>query len=298
MKSPPSKRKAKVTQSGEASPKTVYIPYSLAFSQLVKRLGETTAEEIAAWVFMTPKDGGIAAYLNANEIDPPPQFFFGNHIGEHKYLSWCYRFWFKADDIATFEPDNRFITGKMLLERWAQQKDIPAADRIRIASEESCLMPFHPTLGLTQATYSDDADYAPLEEGLFSLTEVEAYEHERFGVVLGKNADAAMSPVTSEAANAEKVQAAHNEAVGVTTSLGTTNVVYWRVVLYSNIKKIDEHKKSSVRETIKYLRQLKDERLLDKGDIDKLVWIDDMGNENTVQKKTVSTATSTARNQP
>ena len=66
---------------------------------------------------------------------------------------------------------------------------------------------------------------------------------------------------------------------GGDTSLNTANLVYWRVILYSNIKKIDEHKKANVRGIIKYLRGLKDKRILNKGGHEELLWIDDNNNE-------------------
>lgn len=140
------------------------------------------------------KRHNLVAFTDANELDPPPRFFFGNYAGKRDYLPLLYRYWFKADDIAKFEPGDRYITGEMLLKRWAARNVIPPAERIRIATSESRLMPLHPTLGLTQATFSDDADYAPLEDGLFSLTEVKAYEREEFGGELdatGESSDAA-----------------------------------------------------------------------------------------------------------
>lgn len=82
------------------------------------------------------------------------------------------------------------------------------------------------------------------------------------------------------------------------TPLDATGKVYWRVVLFSNIKKIDEHKRTNVRGIIKYLRGLGDKRLPDKGTRDELFWIDDYGSEQKVIKKTVSTASSLARNHP
>lgn len=106
---------------------------------------------------------------------------------------------------------------------------------------------------------------------------------------------------TTEAA-APAAPAAKGETVPI-ASLGSDNDkkqdatgrCYWRAILNSNIKKIDKPKKAAVREIIKYLRELKDTRLPNRGKIDELVWIDDMGNEQCVQKKTVSTAASKAR---
>lgn len=123
----------------------------------------------------------LYAYLHARELNPPPQFFFGNHGDEHDYLPLLYQLYFKIDDVAQFEPSERFITGRALLGRWANQTEIPPTDRIRIATQESRLNPFHPILGLTQATAPNDPFYAQLEDGLVSLAEVRVYEREEFG---------------------------------------------------------------------------------------------------------------------
>jgi hypothetical protein len=83
----------------------------------------------------------------------------------------------------------------------------------------------------------------------------------------------------------------------ISNELDTNNMVYWRIVLYSNIKKIDEHKKASCREVIQYLRKLNDPRIPDKGNVDELLWIDDYRAQQSTSKKTVSNAISDARKQ-
>lgn len=79
---------------------------------------------------------------------------------------------------------------------------------------------------------------------------------------------------------------------------GTANKVYWRVILNLNIKEIDGNKKANVRKIIKYLRGLGDKRLPNKGSTDELFWINDMGTERSVGKKTVNNAASHARKLP
>jgi len=83
-----------------------------------------------------------------------------------------------------------------------------------------------------------------------------------------------------------------------TPPIDTSNLVYWRTVLYARIKVIDSNGKATVRKVIKYLRSLNDERIPNKGGTDELIWIDDNENEQKVMKKTVSTAISTARKLP
>jgi len=62
------------TPLAEPAPAYRYVAYPKAMHQLAARLG-ATPEELAAWIWSGPKDGGIAAYMNANELDPPPRFF-------------------------------------------------------------------------------------------------------------------------------------------------------------------------------------------------------------------------------
>ena len=99
--------------------------------------------------------------------------------------------------------------------------------------------------------------------------------------------------------------ATKGEAGTVTSQSGDSNKqtdianqVYWRAVLQSHIKQIDEYRKANVRKIIKYLRKLEDKRLPNEGKLDELTWIDDIGNKQYVAKKTVSNAASTARNLP
>ena len=52
-----------------------YVAYPKAIHRLSERLN-ATPEELAAWVWVGPKDGGLSAYLNVNELDPPPRFHY------------------------------------------------------------------------------------------------------------------------------------------------------------------------------------------------------------------------------
>ena len=90
-----------------------YIAYPKAMGLLAKRLG-ATPEELAAWVFYGREIGGLAAFLNGNELDPPPPFGYclcvnaGNYSDYISPLMGC---WFREDEIAQFEPAERYITG-------------------------------------------------------------------------------------------------------------------------------------------------------------------------------------------
>lgn len=158
-----------------------YIAYPKAMKRLAERL-KATPEEIAAWIFMGPKNGGLTAYLNANELDPPPQFYYGiGSADDFDYLSPLMACWFREDDIANFEPANRYITGKVLIARWSTQPGIQPEAFIRAKITESRLMDIHPICGCTQGTFPQDASYPPMTSGLFVLSHVEKIEAEDFG---------------------------------------------------------------------------------------------------------------------
>ncbi len=164
-------------------PSARYMAYPKAMHQLTTRLG-ATPEELAAWIWNGPKDGGIAAYLNANELDPPPQFFYATGSFSHDYIAPLMACWFKADDIDKFEPADRYITGAALIERWSQRPGLRAVAFIQAKIAESRLLDIHPIFGGTQGTFPEHSDWPPLESGLFPLSYVEQIEAEDFDAAL------------------------------------------------------------------------------------------------------------------
>ena len=157
-----------------------YIAYPKGLNLLAERLA-ATPEELAGWVFTGPKDGGLSAYLNANELDPPPRFHYSIWGGENfDYLSPLMACWFREDEIAQFKPADRFITGKALIERWSVHPGVQPEAFIRAKIAESRLLDVHPIWGGTQGTFPQQASYPPLTSGLFVLSHVEKIEAEDF----------------------------------------------------------------------------------------------------------------------
>lgn len=155
-----------------------FIAYPKAIKLLADRIG-ATREELAAWVWVGPDNGGLAAYLNAIEDNPPPRFYFDYHPGmadNFDYLSPLMACWFREDDLSSFEPTDRYITGKELIERWSKQPGIEPAAFIRAKISESRLQDIHPIFGVTQGTNGEDGSYPPLESGLFARSEIEKVE--------------------------------------------------------------------------------------------------------------------------
>ena len=159
-----------------------YVAYPKAIAQLRKRI-DATPEELAAWIWAGPKDGGIAAYVNANELDPPPRFHFGLGSGkgdDHDYVSQLMACWFREDELAGFNPADRYITGEALITRWAERPGLRVDAWVRAKIRESRLSDLHPLYGGTQGTWPEDASLPPMTAGLFRLSEVEAIEAEDF----------------------------------------------------------------------------------------------------------------------
>lgn len=156
-----------------------YIPYPKALRRLKERL-DATPEELAAWIFMEPKNGGLAAYRNANELIPPPKFSFDYFMGED-YLAPMMYCWFLSEDIDHFEPTERYITGQSLIERWTDYDVIRPRQYIQAKIEESRLDDLHPTYGRIHRPGSEDDSTPALEDALFSVVQVEAIEREDFG---------------------------------------------------------------------------------------------------------------------
>jgi hypothetical protein len=142
---------------------------------------DATPDELAAWIFLGPDSGGIAAYLNANELPDPPRFHFDHFMGED-YLAPMMACWFRQSEIDSFAPEDRYITGEKLIERWGELPDIRAEPFIRAKIAEDRLINLHPTFGGTVGTFSDADGFPSLAAGLFPLSQIEAIEVEDFDI--------------------------------------------------------------------------------------------------------------------
>jgi hypothetical protein len=185
----PQPRKSKNVAAGSPSEPfsagSDFMAYPAALRDLSRRFG-ATADEMAAWVFYGPDQGGLAAYVNANELDPPPRFsytMFMHGDDDWDYLSPLMRTWFKRADIASFNPTERYLTGEALIQRWGAQPGLAPAAFIQAKIHESRLSDLHPIVGVTRG-HTDDPIFPPMEKGLFELSLVRAIEAEDFGEVL------------------------------------------------------------------------------------------------------------------
>lgn len=167
-----------MTQRYSDSPNPRYIAFPRALALLAARLG-ATSEEIAGWVWDGPKPGGLRAYVNANELDPPPRFYFSESM-TFDYVADLMACWFDASEIASFTPSERYIVGKALIERWSKYPGIHGKGLVLARLRESRLLDIHPIYGGTQGTFAEEEDSPPLETGLFPLSLVRSIEEEDF----------------------------------------------------------------------------------------------------------------------
>ncbi len=168
----------RMTQRDSNSPKPSYIALPRALALLAARLG-ATSEEIAGWVWDGPKLGGLRAYVNANELDPPPRFYYSESMNVD-YLADLMACWFDASEIASFTPRERYICGKALIERWSKHPGIHGKGLVLARLRESRLLDIHPIYGGTQGTFAEEDNFPPLETGLFPLSLVRAIDDEDF----------------------------------------------------------------------------------------------------------------------
>ena len=153
-----------------------YVPYPKALRLLAERLTATPAE-VAMWIFFGPEAGGLSAFLNANELDPPPRFYFS--IGcedEFDYAAPLMACWFASDEIAKFLPSERYITGAALLNRWSGIPGVLAEPYIVAKILESRLIDMHPITGTTQ--WSEDGTWPAKESAIFCLSHVQTIEEQ------------------------------------------------------------------------------------------------------------------------
>ncbi len=155
-----------------------YIPYAQAYTFLEKRI-YATPEEIAAWVYLGPNEGGLNAYVDINNSSTPKVFYFKNFAGKDTYLSQLMLCWFLREDIDSFQPEDRFITEEQLIKHWETKQGIQVADFIRAKIDENRLSELQPVVRPSQLSH--DLNSQHLKMSLFSWSEVEDINRSDFG---------------------------------------------------------------------------------------------------------------------
>jgi len=168
--------------------KNKFISYPKVIRILRDNLS-ATPEELAAWIFFGSEAGGVSAYLDVDELDEPDKhqlFWFDpwNRQADN-YLAQIAQCWFLAEEIECFRPEARFITGRALIDRWAELNSGTEAF-IEKKIREYRLTDIHPITGgsLWNNDAPNDLDnpgtpyYPPRETALFELALVEKVEIE------------------------------------------------------------------------------------------------------------------------
>ena len=195
-----------------------YIAYPKAMRALAMRIPGTTPAELAAWIWCGAEAGGIDAYVNANELVPPPRFSYEVRTGiDADYVGLLMGCWFRERDVAEFVPAKRYITGEQLIERWSALPEVKAVPFILAKIGESRLSDMHPTFGGTVATFPDHSDWPPLTSGLFDLSEVAAIELDDFGWAAASQVSADAARKAAPAPTVHKVVMSRAQARKLTT---------------------------------------------------------------------------------
>ena len=151
-----------------------FIEYREAIHLLGTRLRATTPEELAVWVFLGPGWGGIDTYTQ--ESGQPEKLLFGSYEGQRDYLPTLRRCWFLRSDVEQFEPQERFITGATLIERWRQYDNDPE-DLLRLEISRDRLVALHPTFGgYVLGSIRGNDNSPPLSEYLIAMSGVDSVE--------------------------------------------------------------------------------------------------------------------------
>ena len=83
-----------------------------------------------------------------------------------------------------FDPEDRYIVGAALIERWNKRPGLHAEAFIQAKIAESRLMDIHPIYGGTRGTFSEQSDWPWLDSGLFPLAHVFQIEAEDFDTAI------------------------------------------------------------------------------------------------------------------
>ncbi len=158
-------------------PATEYIAYPKAM-KILREKWQAKPEELAVWILLGTESGGITAYHDANQLSPPPQFGFAYYTGCEDYMSPLMSCWFRQDDIDRFVPNDRYITGAELIDRWSAHPGLQPRAFINAKINESRLIDLHPTFGGTRGTFDEQENFPPLEAGLFAISHIEQIEAE------------------------------------------------------------------------------------------------------------------------
>ncbi len=161
------------SESDKADEKN-YLAFPAALERLRRRLN-TSMQEIAAWILIGPDEGGLTAFSKPRYSSGVSRFQFRPEM-EPDYESLLFNCWFAEVEIESFNPRERFMSGKALIARWKDSVEENARDFIQskvIAGDLTDLHSFK--LGKEAAAPASEGSVG-LETGLFAMSQIEAVE--------------------------------------------------------------------------------------------------------------------------
>lgn len=159
--------------------RTVWLAFPKAL-EILKADLNATAEEMAAWIYMGTGNGGLRAWLDQPRLRELNRFYF-EPAQSGDYVTPLIRCWFIEQEILAFQPTERFITGKLLIEKWTPTLGDATLNTVQELVSGGRLMDLHPIQGGTQVSTNDPSS-AALDTGLFALSEIAAVESNELSV--------------------------------------------------------------------------------------------------------------------
>jgi hypothetical protein len=162
-----------------------YVSYAKAREFLAKKLGAAEVE-VRQWIFLGSSHGGLDIYVppmdrrrnwSRTRIESSPTH------DPTDFLARCY---LRNHELATFRPQERYISWVDLKGRWASlagsEQEAAALIDEEVAAE--ALVPLHPVTGVAGLGISELPD---LSESIFDLAHVEGVERQREMPVLSRD---------------------------------------------------------------------------------------------------------------
>lgn len=143
------------------------IPFKITLIKLIDRWG-ASEEEMAAWVCMGPRAGGLKAFIETDDVrrfDFEPEMDLNYRVP----LLSCK---FDAQEVKRFNPKERFLTGGELYSSIDREFGDKTHAYVVAKMGERKLNSFHPVAGATGRDDLANAGFSQLETDLFPLTPI------------------------------------------------------------------------------------------------------------------------------
>ncbi|MCB0072239.1 MAG: hypothetical protein KDE20_12305 [Caldilineaceae bacterium] len=228
-KPPPLQSERRVPDAGKLIPfkKTMYI---------LKKTHGASAEELAAWVHLGRENGGVSAYRCVKEVR---RFHFQPEM-DTDYIMHLLDCDFEEEVITAFIPDDRYITGRELLDALSVEFGSLARKYLMAMSADGTLMDLHPITGGTDNGLRDNLGFPPMEDALFSVAEIQKVSKARgWNFLLPERISAALKAKETPAERKARLHKWFDEEVKLRGARGaTTRTASREGIKYQTLKAI------------------------------------------------------------